>query len=101
MTTEELREQARVLQVMLEDPGLTQEGAVRLANLKWWELDGLRDRAALVQLRQPKLVMLFDLFHRGTEKLLGRSVWTHEFARPDLLLEDHRTARQEAEKGTE
>ena len=29
--------------------------------------------------------MEFSAFHEGVTELLGRSVWTHEFARPDEL----------------
>ena len=85
---EGLKERNRVLHVMLESPDLTKEDARRLFDLRWWELDGLKDDAALIQLRQPRLVMPFADFQDGIEKLLGRPVWTHEFIRPDLLLEE-------------
>ena len=85
---EELLERDRALHVMLESPELTREEAKRLYDMKWWEFGGLKDDAALIQLRQSRLVMPFATFHERTEKLLGRSVWTHEFARPDLLLKE-------------
>lgn len=40
------------------------------------------------QLFQDRLCMPFDKFHEAIETVLGRSVWTHEFAyREELTLE--------------
>lgn len=33
----------------------------------------------------PVLEIDFDKFHERMEELVGRPVWTHEFARPELL----------------
>lgn len=38
------------------------------------------------QIQQDKLCVDFSAFHEATEKALGRPVFTHEFARPDLLV---------------
>ena len=48
-------------------------------SFSWW----LSDDATLIaryQLYEPRLAVLFSVFHEGVEKLLGRPVWTHEFA---------------------
>lgn len=58
---------------------MTQEEAVTMADSKWWESVPLKD-AAHFQLFEDRLVMPFDLFQKGVEELLGRPVWTHEFA---------------------
>jgi hypothetical protein len=42
------------------------------------ELDS--DVLALAQLYNDHLFCKFDLFHTAVEELLGRGVWTHEFA---------------------
>jgi len=42
----------------------------------------------LFQIQQDKLCMDFSLFHKATEEALGRSVWTHEFAKPEELLRE-------------
>lgn len=34
------------------------------------------------------LTIPFNDFHKRVEELVGRSVWTHEFARPDLLIQE-------------
>jgi len=62
----------------------TREDAVRFAESEWWESVPLVD-AARFQLHEDKLVMPFDKFHEGVEALLGRPVFTHEFAFIDSL----------------
>jgi hypothetical protein len=53
----------------------------------WWESKDLA-YAALCQLQEPILIMPFEDFHRGTELLLGHSVWSHEFADPEALIQE-------------
>jgi hypothetical protein len=71
----------------LADVQLTETQAVELCKRKWW-LD--LDKIAVVQfqLSQNKLCCDFAYFHSAVEEALGRSVWTHEFANPDLLWEE-------------
>lgn len=38
------------------------------------------------------LTVNFSDFHKRAEELVGRPVWTHEFARPELLVREARTA---------
>jgi len=40
---------------------------------------------AVFQLHQEILYIPFSRFHEAVEKALGRPVWTHEFAKPDLI----------------
>ena len=64
---------------------LTKEEALELAESRWWEDIDLAE-AASFQLRQAKLCMPFNKFHEGMGKLLGRPVWTHEFASQESLI---------------
>jgi hypothetical protein len=61
---------------------MTQAEAIRFYDSKWWEHVPL-DVAAGWQLFESRLCMPFDLFHRGIEAVLGRPVFTHEFAYVD------------------
>jgi hypothetical protein len=58
---------------------MTKEEAIAFAESKWWESVPLKD-AAHYQLFEDRMVMPFALFQQGVEELLGRPVWTHEFA---------------------
>lgn len=58
---------------------------------KWWLSEDVKI-IGYYQLNEPILIVDFSKFHEGVEKLLGRSVWTHEFA---LNLND---LRKEAEE---
>lgn len=64
---------------------MTKEEAIQMAESKWWI--GLPEKqVAAFQLNEEKLCMDFSEFHRCVEVALGRSVWTHEFAQPKLLI---------------
>lgn len=58
---------------------ISKEQAIELSAYGWW-LDFSDEEAALMQFNQPLLCLPFDLFHEKFEKLMGRPVWTHEFA---------------------
>jgi hypothetical protein len=66
---------------------MTREQAVALYESKFWEPMTALARA-LLQLQEPRLCMPFDVFHQAVEEALGRSVWTHEFARGEQLLRE-------------
>ena len=51
----------------------------------WWRACTAED-AAWAQLHQERLVMPFGNFQQGVTKLLGRPVYTHEFADPAGLI---------------
>jgi hypothetical protein len=63
---------------------MTKEQAIALAATEWWTRCG-PEEAALFQLYEEKLCMPFGEFQAAMEKLLGRGVWTHEFAYVDQL----------------
>lgn len=71
----------------MTQPQLTTEQAIALANSEWWKKANTRDIVAL-QLYQSKLCMSFSAFHAAVEKELGRPVFTHEFASPDILIKE-------------
>ena len=64
----------------------TPEQAIALGESGWWKLYPHRD-VALAQLRQEFMCMPFADFHDAVEKAIGGPVWTHEFAKPALLVE--------------
>lgn len=51
------------------------------------------ERLAEFQSWRPVLEIDFDKLHKRIEELVGRPVWTHELARPELL--DHEIATGE------
>jgi hypothetical protein len=57
----------------------------------WWhqrpDASGMsaEERAAEFDSWGPVLEIDFGKFHQRMEELVGRPVWTHEFARPELL----------------
>lgn len=65
--------------------GLTKEQAIRLADSGGWKKWSKKERAVF-QLKEPRLCMPFAEFHEAVEHVLGRSVWTHEFAAPKTLI---------------
>ena len=71
---------------------MTEEQAKALFATRFWEEMPPAERS-LWQLHERRLCMPFELFHEGVEKILGRSVWTHEFADPERLLAEYYGAR--------
>jgi hypothetical protein len=64
---------------------LTVDEAKALFDSGWWR-EMKPEEAARLQLYQARLCMPFSDYHAAMEKLLGRPVWTHEFARPNALI---------------
>ena len=58
---------------------------------KWRKWDD--ETIVRFQLYQDRLCMDFSRFHEAVEKVLGRSVWTHEFAWPELLRAEYEGTR--------
>ncbi len=75
------------------ETNLTKEEAIALGKSGWWK-DLPPDDITSFQLWEDKLCMDFADFHGAVEKSLGRSVWTHEFARPDLLKQEFLKERE-------
>ena len=63
---------------------LTKEQAIAFAENKCYE-DMTYRQVAEFQIEQDKLCMPFDVFHEAIEKVLGRPVFTHEFAFRDVI----------------
>jgi hypothetical protein len=76
-------------QTSIDKQQLTQEEAKSFFDSEEWKTWPPED-LALFQLYQDRLCVDFSTFHQAIEKLLGRGVFTHEFADP-------RTLRLEAE----
>lgn len=55
--------------------------------------DGEQREATLRQLLGAPLCVSFSLIHEKAEALVGRPVWTHEFAAPEGLYAEARTQR--------
>ncbi|MBW4460507.1 MAG: hypothetical protein KME47_09740 [Nodosilinea sp. WJT8-NPBG4] len=67
-----------------------QETCIDLFESSWWE-DFTHEQAAFLQFHQDKLCMPFGLFHKYFENLIGRPVYSHEFASKRLLQEELET----------
>jgi hypothetical protein len=63
---------------------LTHEQAVALGKTDWWIGMPTHDIVQF-QLFEDRLCMPFGEFQQAVQDALGRPVWTHEFAAPDLL----------------
>lgn len=63
---------------------LTYDQAIKLAESEWWKSVSDEDIVKF-QLFEDRLCMPFGDFHGAVEKVLGRPVWTHEFAFPEGL----------------
>lgn len=72
----------------LSEYQFTREEAIEFAQKRKWESLTPKERG-LLQMRQDRLCMDFSAFHEGITALLGRDVWTHEFARPDKLWNEY------------
>jgi hypothetical protein len=66
---------------------MEKEEAVKLYESEFWKDMTDRERA-MFQLSEERLCMPFGVFHESVENALNRSVWTHEFAQPNLLLRE-------------
>ena len=67
---------------------LTREQAIAFAKSEVWK-DWTDDQIVRFQLYQQLLCMPFDRFHKAVEAVLGRPVWTHEFADWKHLQEEY------------
>ena len=66
---------------------LTQEQAIKLYDSEWWK--NCTDKEIVeFQLFTARLCLPFSEFHRATEAVLGRPVWTHEFGSAGRLKEE-------------
>lgn len=65
---------------------ITEQQAIALAESGFWEAMTPREIAEF-QMNTERLCMPFAVFHEAVEEALGRPVWTHEFAFPDIRAE--------------
>ena len=63
---------------------MSKDEALALIKTEWW-VGRTDDEIARWQLNEERLCMPFDLFQKAVEGVLGRPVWTHEFADPNHL----------------
>jgi len=66
---------------------LTKEQAIAMHDSKEWE-NWTDAEIAAFQMEQNKLCVPFSRFHQAVEAVLGRPVWTHEFADRDGLRDE-------------
>lgn len=66
---------------------LTTKQAIAFHDSREWETWTDQEIAAF-QIGQKKLCVPFSRFHAAMEVVLGRPVWTHEFAKADLLRDE-------------
>lgn len=71
----------------------SREEAIDMGSSRRWEALTLPERG-LLQLRQDLLCMDMPAFYEGIAALLGRPVYTHELAKPDLLWEEYLGLRE-------
>lgn len=65
---------------------ITKDQAIALAETEFWKEMTPRQIAEF-QMEARLLCMPFAVFHKAVEEALGRPVWTHEFAFPELRAE--------------
>ena len=63
---------------------MDREEAIEVANTHWW-INKTPKEIVEFQLYEDKLCMPYNLYQQAIIKVLGRSVFTHEFARPENL----------------
>ncbi len=52
------------------------------------------DEVVRFQLFQKRMCMPFDVFHKAIEEVLGRPVWTHEFANRENIVNEYLGERE-------
>jgi len=67
---------------------ITKKTAILLFNMEWWKTCTPEEIVSF-QLFQKRLCMPFDEYHKTMEKVLNRSVWTHEFAYQEELVKEY------------
>lgn len=83
----------------MEDQGkwskkqLTSEQAIAMADSNVWK-DWTPEQVVRFQLFQKRLCMDFSHFQKCMQEVLGRPVWTHEFAFHDELVKEYLGAKE-------
>lgn len=63
---------------------LTKKQAIKIYESKVWENWSYEEKVKF-QLFQNRVCMPFEKFHEAMQKVLGRPIWTHEFASSNYL----------------
>ena len=66
---------------------ITKEQSIKIFESGQWR-EWSHEQRAYFQIKQERLAMPFGEFQMAVQEVLGRPVWTHEFAAPDLLLSE-------------
>jgi hypothetical protein len=64
---------------------MNQEEARQMAETEWWEY-ATAEEVVSFQLYEEMLCCPFGVFHKAMEEVLGRPVFTHEFAYSEHLI---------------
>lgn len=72
---------------------LTQEQAIKMAESKVW-MEWTAEQVVRFQMFQERLCMDFSHFHKCVQEVLGRPVFTHEFAFRDELVKEYLGAKE-------
>ena len=72
---------------------LTTEQAIAMAESGVWK-EWTAEQVVRFQLFQEKLYMDFSHFHKCMQDVIGRPVWTHEFAFRDELVKEYLGAKE-------
>ena len=72
---------------------LTEKEAIQKFNSNWWKGKTAKEIVDF-QLYEERLCCPFDIFHRAMEEVLGRPVYTHEFADQKALQEEYEGKRK-------
>ena len=75
------------LDIREDMPQFTREEAIAISEREEWKKLSDRDLVTL-QFIQERLFVPFGVFHEKTEAVLGRPVFTHEFAFRDHLIDE-------------
>ena len=71
---------------------LTKKQAIAIYRSGEW-MDWTDEDIVKIQLFQDRVLMPFDRYHQAIENVLGRPVWTHEFAFRDRLIDEYQKER--------
>lgn len=72
---------------------ITKEQAIAIYDSEIWK-NWTDDEIVRFQLFQERLAIPFDRFQMAVESVLGRSVWTHEFAHVDHIKDEYLGKRE-------
>lgn len=78
-----------------EERQLSEAEAIEIHDSGCWK-EATEQELGMTQLTQERLFCPFGEFHKAAEVVLGRPVWSHEFADRDRLLDEYSGKRPKA-----